>query len=147
MDSQAIKLTRGTVLKVYEWCKKRYRRSKYNGRYPDIVYRKSDYITGEDWGYYDEQENLIFISKDKHSSLADLVDTVIHEYTHYKQNIKVDFRILSKYFESDDQHPLEIEARSTADRDTPICLKEVFGIEPKIEEIVESHIEEKHNIY
>lgn len=147
MDSQAIKLTRGTVLKVYEWCKTRYGRSKYNGRYPDIVFRKRDYLTGEDWGYYDEQDNLIFVSKDKHHNIEDLVDTVIHEYTHYKQNIKVDFRVLSKYFEFDDQHPLEIEARTVAQRDSPICLKEVFGIDPKKDEEISPCMEENHNIY
>ncbi len=126
-----VKLSKSTVTKVYEWCRKKYGRSKYNGRYPNIKYRKSDYLCEDAWGYYDEIDNVIFVNKDKHTNIEDLVNTIIHEYTHYKQNIKVDFRVLAKYFDpGTDAHPLEIEAELVADRDTPQCLKELFGVIP-----------------
>lgn len=115
-----LKPHRGHVDKIYAWCKKKYGRSRYNGRYPDIAFKKADYYTGEDWGYYDEDEQLIYINKEKHETLEDLVHTIIHEYTHYKQSMH-HYQILAIYLDSD-QHPLEIEAEAIANRDTPECL-------------------------
>ena len=119
-EFSASKPHKGHVQKVYEWCKKKYGRSKYNGRYPDIVFKKSDYYSGEDWGYYDEIDKVIFVSKDKHETLRDLVHTIIHEYTHYLQSM-YHYKILSLYLEHH-ENPLEIQAESIADRDVDECL-------------------------
>jgi hypothetical protein len=116
----ASKPHRGHVDKIYAWCKSKYGRSRYNGRYPDIAFKKSDYYTGEDWGYYDEDEQLIYINKDKHENLEDLVHTIVHEYTHYKQSM-YHYRILSIYLDPH-ENPLELEADMVAERDTPECL-------------------------
>ena len=127
----SLKLHRGHATKILEWCKKKYGRSKYNGRYPDIAFKKSDYYTGEDWGYYDEEEQLIFVSKDKHENLEDLVHTIIHEYTHYLQSMH-HYQILALYLEHH-EHPLEIQAEETANRDTPECmdfLRIHYNLEP-----------------
>ena len=128
-ESSALKLHRGHVDKIYSWCKKKYGRSRYNGRYPDIVFRKPDYYTGEDWGYYDEDEQLIYINKDKHETIEDLIHTIIHEYTHYKQSMH-HYQILAKYLDSH-EHPLEIEADKIADKDTEECLAYLQSLYPK----------------
>ena len=125
-----IKLNRHTALKVYEWCRKTYGRSKYNGRYPEISYKKGDHTNSDLMGEFDFYENLIFINSDQIKNLYDLVSTIIHEFTHYKQNMKVDWTVLSKYFDPYTiDHPLEKEASDVEVRDTPKCLKEVFGID------------------
>lgn len=112
---------RGHVDKIYEWCKKRYGRSKHNGRYPDVVFRKGDYYDGEEWGYYDEVDKCIYINRDKHETLQDLIDTMIHEYTHYLQNMH-HYQIIALYLEHD-EHPMEIQANAIADKDGIECLK------------------------
>jgi Zn-dependent peptidase ImmA (M78 family) len=73
--------------------------------------------------YYDDQEGVIFINKDDHKSLNVLVNTMIHEYTHYLQNPH-HYHVLSLYLPYT-KHPLEIEADKVARRDTKKCLKEI----------------------
>jgi hypothetical protein len=146
---------KGHVKRVYEWCKKKYGRSKYNGRYPDIVFKKADYYTGDDWGYYDELEQIIFISKDKHKTLDELVHTIIHEYTHYKQNM-YHYRILDIYMNCYD-NPMEKEADEVADRDLKECLeylKQFYKDESRwkvdnsvLEEAIEAPLLTEKNIY
>jgi hypothetical protein len=111
---------RGHVDKIHNWCKKRYGRSKYNGRYPEVVFRKGDYYDGEEWGYYDEIDKCIYINRDKHETLLDLVDTMIHEYTHYLQNM-YHYQILAKYLDHH-EHPMEIAAEETAKKDRLECI-------------------------
>jgi len=112
---------RGHVDKIYEWCKNKYGRTKYNGRYPEEVSGKGDYYDGEEWGYYDEIDQCIYINRDKNETLADLVDTMIHEYTHYLQNM-YHYKVISKYLEHH-EHPMEISAENAAQKDSQECLK------------------------
>lgn len=138
MEYKEIKLNRSSAMKVYEWCKKRYGRSKHNGRYPDLQYRKPDYMTEGLFGLYDEVENYIFVNREEVQTLEDLITTVIHEYVHYTQNIKVDWKVLNKYFDPISMdHPLEREAEETSKRDFPTCLREVFGISEASQEAAE----------
>lgn len=133
--SSSSKLHRGHVEEIYKWCKKKYGRSRYNGRYPDIVYKKGDYDTGDIWGYYDEIEKLIFVNSAKHDIVSDLVHTIIHEYTHYKQSMH-DYSVIAKYLDPL-EHPLEKEADQVAERDTEECishLKQIYG-EQNIEKL------------
>jgi len=115
-------VSRATAYKILWWCISEYGRSKLNGPYPYLEYRKADYYTGEDCGYYDEIEQVIFINKDAHLTLEDLVKTIIHEYTHYVKHSMHEYKILSKYL-SHHRNPLEIDARRTENRDYKKCLK------------------------
>ena len=129
MNATEHKVNRSSALKAYEWCKKKYGRSKYNGRYPSVQFRKGDYLTEDVWGLYDCEENYIYINSASVTTLEDLVATMIHEYTHYKQNMRVDWTVLCKYFDPTTlDHPLEREAEETAERDCASCLKEVFDV-------------------
>jgi len=144
MEYGEVKLNRNSAMKVYEWCKKRYGRSKYNGRYPDLRYRKEDYVTEGLIGLYDEFDNIIFINSDAINTLEDLIVTVIHEYVHYTQNIRVDWKVLSKYFDPTSMdHPLERQAEEISIRDFPTCLQEVFGIS----HIDKANTEQASNIF
>jgi len=124
---ESIKLTKRHVNKIFDWCLSTYGKSKYNRTFPDIQFKKPDYSNKDCAGFYDEVEHFIFVNKNDHSTLPDLVNTVIHEYTHYKQNMK-HYQVLALYLDRD-KHPMEIEANEVADRDTKKCLKEVFNID------------------
>lgn len=121
-----IKPTRKHVNQIFEWCIKQYGKSKFNKDVPIVEFKKSDYNTEGCMAFYDEIEGTIFISKDQNDTLQELANSIIHEYTHYKQNMK-HYQILSMYL-TDHKNPMEIEANKIAKRDEKKCLKEVFGI-------------------
>ena len=125
--SSKIKPTRKHVNQILDWCQQTYGKSKFNKDFPVIEYRKPDYYTEEIMAFYDEIESTIFINKDKNDNLEELINSVIHEYVHYKQNMK-HYQILALYL-PDNKNPMEIEANKIAKKDTKKCLKEVFGIE------------------
>lgn len=124
---EEIKLTKRHVNKIFEWCLKTYGKSKYNKTLPVVQFKKPDFTNEDCAGVYDEVEHTIFINKDQHTSLEDLANSVIHEYTHYKQNMK-HYQILALYLD-DERHPMEIEANEIASRDAKKCIKEVFNID------------------
>lgn len=119
-----IKPTKKHVNRIFEWCIKTYGKSKYNKELPTVQFRKGDYYTEEYMAYYDEIDAVVFINKDRNTSIKELTNSVIHEYIHYKQNMK-HYQILSLYL-SDEKNPMEIEARKIAQRDTKKCIKELF---------------------
>lgn len=125
--SPKIKPTRKHINQILDWCLKNYGKSKFNKDFPIIEYRKPDYYTEEIMAFYDEIESTIFINKDKNDNLEELANSIIHEYVHYKQNMK-HYQILALYL-PDNKNPMEIEADKIAKKDTKKCLKEVFGIE------------------
>jgi hypothetical protein len=122
-----VKITKRHVNKIFGWCLKTYGKSKYNRTFPTIHFKKPDHTNEDCSGVYDEFEHTIFINKEQHDTLDDLVNTIIHEYTHYKQNMK-HYQILALYLDND-KHPMEIEAEQVAERDMKKCLKEVFNID------------------
>jgi len=121
-----IKPTRKHVNQIFEWCIKHYGKSTFNKTVPVIEFKKQDYYTEGCMAFYDEIDSVIHINKDQNDNLPELINSVIHEYTHYKQNMK-HYQILSLYL-SDSKNPMEIEANKIAKKDTKKCLKEVFNI-------------------
>lgn len=120
------KPTKKHVNQIFNWCINTYGKSKFNKDTPTVEFKKSDYHTEGCMAFYDEIEGTIFISKDQNNTLKELANSIIHEYTHYKQNMK-HYQVLSLYL-SDQKNPMEIEANKIAKRDVKKCLKEVFGI-------------------
>lgn len=119
--------SRKYVNRIVDWCVKTYGKSKYNREFPEIQFR-SRYELDDDpktLAFYDEDDAVIFIKKDEHKTMYQLANTIIHEYTHYKQNAS-HYHILSLYLPYS-KNPMEIEANEVAKRDTRKCLKEVFG--------------------
>ena len=118
--------SRKYVNKILNWCLKTYGKSRYNRWFPEITYRSAKYMDEDPMtmAYYDDHARLIFINKDDHKSLYQLANSIIHEYTHYKQNSH-HYQIISQYI-SYREHPLEIEANAIAKRDTRKCLKEIL---------------------
>ena len=131
MKTKESKPTRGDAVKIYDWCKKTYGRSKVNGPYPILQFRKPDYYSGDAFGYYDPDEGTLFVNKTKNETIIDLIDTIIHEWTHYHQPLRSHSRKMIKegrmheLFEETD--PLEIQAEEVAERDCEKCFNELFS--------------------
>jgi hypothetical protein len=80
------------------------------------------------FGDYSSNVSLIRIFINNHTSVEELVDTIIHEYTHYlqmttQQHQKEYNRYLKQkgYYDN----PFEINAREAADKYTSIYLKDM----------------------
>jgi len=126
------KPTRSDAVKIYRWCMNEYGRSKINGSYPELIFRKPDYLTEDCYGEYDSISNTLFISKTENIHLIDLIDTIIHEWIHYLQPIRSHLRTmrsekrLHEAFNNKD--PLEIEAQKIAKRDKKKCFLQIYKI-------------------
>lgn len=123
-----MKVTRWHALRVLDWCITNYGASKYNGPYPHVEFRKEDITTERLAGYYCDIENVIFLNKDHHLTIRELIKTIIHEYTHYKQNMK-HYYVLSEYL-SYDNNPLEKQAKKVTARDYKTCYADLKKIYP-----------------
>ena len=74
-------------------------------------------------GQYFPYPNTIVINPKKHRSLIALCSTIIHEYTHFQQD-------MVKYLEyrtSYDNHPYEISSNNRSDRDKLEARNYVLG--------------------
>lgn len=107
--------------KILAWCMETYGKSKHNGNYPTVEYKKPDYTQDDYTGYYDEQEELIYVNKNMVKTMKELVKTIIHEYAHYKYHPMKDYYVLAKYLNHDD-NPMEKEAEQIEKRDYKECL-------------------------
>jgi hypothetical protein len=73
------------LLLALSWCQKKWNKSEFKRTFPKLSLtskRKNFY------GIYLSRSNLIIISKPRHNSAIDIFGTVIHEYTHYLQNME-----------------------------------------------------------
>ena len=113
--------------KVVGWCAKNLGVSKFHNGLPlvDVSY-VSDFppICGE----YDTEENLIHIYTSLNRSVKCLVNTVLHEYTHYLQCTAWIFRFIAKYDigkTGSKKNPYEIRATANALIYTEKCMRDL----------------------
>ena len=116
------KVNRHHALKVMDWCRIKYGRSKYNGRYPGLEF-KIDRECLERYGYYDDIENVIVINSVTNTDVFTLINTVIEEWTHYMQSQSEYSKLDEKYYYH--EHPMELEAERIAKRDYKKCYKDL----------------------
>ncbi len=117
------KITRFHAVKILEWCKKRYGRGVKP--YPILEFRKPNYLNGEyAQGEYDYEEDMIYVNSQMHDALDELADTIIHEYVHYRYHAKSTYYQLDRDYNHDD-HPMEKQAESIANRDKKKCVQEL----------------------
>ena len=105
--------------KVYPKIKEYYGKSKYND-YPRIELHRDIYarLSGDEEAEgehsstskaeYDDETNVIYIYYPNMMNEEDVIRSIIHEYTHYKQDHKLfkQYRAMYSY----DENPIEIEA-------------------------------------
>ena len=115
------------VNEVLKWCMKNMDYPTGHKYYPQvkICYYKTK---RNRFGDYASNTRLIRIFINNHSSVEELIDTIIHEYTHYLQMpTQQDQKEYNRYLKQKGyyKNPFEINARETADKYTSICLKEM----------------------
>jgi hypothetical protein len=98
-----------------DWCINRYGVSIHNDILTlDIKFRSKLEFYGE----YDADDNTIYLNPVKHKTLGEWVNTIIHEYTHFRQNIDGMYtKYYVKYGRTYENHPHEVTAHRVADRD------------------------------
>jgi hypothetical protein len=85
----------------------------------DICY-KEHMVSGSDTkAEYCSEWNDMVIYPSQHSNVRDLIDSVIHEFTHQRQDMSDYHKVLTKSGYTN--HPLEIEAVETAKKYRKEC--------------------------
>lgn len=120
-----MKPTRYHALKILQWCKDNYGKSKHNKSDLTFVFRKQDHISValDEEAYYDADDNEIFVSSQHHHTVHDLCVSIIEEYQHYLQSNR-EYQKLAQDHDYD-THPLELAAKRVAERDCDICEREI----------------------
>lgn len=119
------KTDRRTAELALHWCRLKWGKSRWVEGWPRLrVLRAS---RQEFYGWYNERLNLITLRLDWHESPLDLVETVIHEYCHYGQDIAGRYdRLAQEYGELPyEAHPLERQAYRRQRRWGARCLEEI----------------------
>lgn len=113
------------VEKTFDWCIKNYGTNEkipipkllITNRVSQIA--KKHYHCGE----YRDNKNLLLVHPNHNYQIKTLVNTIIHEYTHYKQDMSLYNKLYEEFGYT--KHPQEVEARTIANRDTMKCWKEI----------------------
>ena len=104
-------INRNDVLTMFLWCKNKFGVSKFQKEFPKIVV---DRTNKDVFGCYYCKKNVITIVLKPHKSVVDLCNTIIHEYTHYLQDMNMYDKYYFKYNRNYDNHPYEISANNKA---------------------------------
>lgn len=123
-------VSRKTALLTLEWCINRYGPSIHN----DLGTLQISLRSGLEFlGEYDSDENAILLNPKKHKSLREWVNTIIHEYTHFRQDIDGMYtKYYMKYGRTYENHPHEVAAERIANRDEMEARRWVLSqIRPK----------------
>ena len=105
----------------YKWCCEKYGHSKYHKDFPTI---SIDRRGKRNYGWFCTERNHIHIYENMHERTIDLVDTIIHEWTHYMQPTTW----LARYEKTHNysENPYELEAQEVAMRDSSECFKSCY---------------------
>jgi len=123
-NNRAPGVDRWTLSRVLQWCIATYGVSRFQDSFP--TFSLTSTVTHDMDGFYDPDENKIYInSRIKTARCA--ASTMIHEYTHYKQNIA---EMYDRYYDvhgyNYNNHPYEVSARKIAARDVDACIRQTF---------------------
>jgi hypothetical protein len=124
---------------VLNWCSEHQNPHQYRMPRYTLKYKVSKRLNGF---YRSANEEIgIYVNNNDHASLINLVNTVIHEYTHYlqsqalKHKSKNHFIKLYKRYNSQigyKLNPFELEAWAAAKYFERQCLKDVLKLNPEI---------------
>lgn len=112
------RLTNKLLHKAMVFCINNYGISKFKKEIPvvDVIRENSDY-----YGWYENDDNIIFLNKALILNDLDFAETFIHEYQHYLQSPVWDTRYARKFTYS--KHPYEKKAESVAVRDADVLIE------------------------
>ena len=118
---------RDLVVKALHWCKARWGLSEFHNDYPRLrILSKPSKQTLTGW--YCEQKNLLTINLNTNDDDLEIIKTVIHEYTHYLQDLENLYDVLSYAYQNRPyrEHPLEKQAYGRERRWGRTCLREIM---------------------
>jgi len=97
---------------MMDWCVDVFGTSSFKRKIPTFVlYKKKKFgFRGE----FDDVNNIISIWLLQHNTVIDVIDTVIHEYSHYRQNMSMYDVYTEYYYRNYENHPQEISANNKA---------------------------------
>lgn len=105
-------VTKQDLVDVLNWCKKYVGRSKY---FPIKKLKLRINSKLKFLGEFGVYQNTIYVNPENHENFLHLVETVIHEYIHFRQNPREYDRLARNYtFEDYFDHPHEQEAELLA---------------------------------
>ena len=123
MDSR---INRKNGILVYNWCKQYFGRNPKLGTYPRFIFHRTK-IDGKCLGEFNPWTNTIRIYykpfEDKNRRLLTFINTIIHEFVHYHQDIKKKYQKINDSYEN---NPLEIEANTLAKLLQYECYEQIF---------------------
>jgi hypothetical protein len=115
------------TIKALQWCFAKWGVSDFQDDYPRIrILSKPSKQTLTGW--YCEEKNLITVNLHANENPLELVKTVIHEYTHYLQDLENLYDALSFAYRNKPyrEHPLEKQAYGRERRWGRTCLREIM---------------------
>lgn len=126
MDSR---INRRNGILVYNWCKAYFGRNTKLGNYPKIIFhtKKLDKTYNKSLGEFNPWTNTIKIylgafEIEKERRFLTFINTIIHEFAHYHQDIKTTYGKYTNY----SSNPLEIEANQIGKMLQYECYNAVF---------------------
>ena len=128
LESMTPKINKENAHLILNWCFERLGKSRFNGSKPKLIVHNK--MSKEDlYGYYTFEKNVInvYIPK-QNGNIIDYIDTIIHEFWHYKQNVKKMYhKYVFKYgYDYNENHPYERTARKKARQLRHKCYDELF---------------------
>ena len=115
---------RKTALAALNWCMNKWGLSRYQDDFPKLrCYKKGD--GGGFYGHFDDLDNTIIIYLQPHPDVLTLIETVIHEYVHYKQNVTENYDRYAEQYEEYNDNPYERTAISRSARWKERCFKDI----------------------
>jgi len=112
---------------MFDWCRDKFGESKFNNDFSVKISRTDK----SKFGCYLDDLDTIQVNLNMHKSLIELCDTVIHEFTHYLQDMGMYDVYFDKYNRNYNNHPYEISADNKAKKwrkDLRADFKKEFGI-------------------
>ena len=110
---------RSVVCETIKWCEASMGKKRKRTR---LKFRVLTQRSGDVYGMYDPTINTIVIHRNVCMTLRSVVRVVIHEYTHYLQDLRGYSKVLREVGYT--RHPQEIEARGN-ERLYSNCWKEI----------------------
>lgn len=124
------RINRKNAVLILNWCVEKLGKSRFHKKLPKlIIHNKATKESKKYCGWFDELKitiNIILLNMD---SMHEFINTIIHEFWHYKQNlIKGYKRIYSKpnWEENYEYLPFERSANNKAKKLTKHCYKELL---------------------
>ena len=125
VKKNTLKIDRKTVILAFEWCKNKWGVSRFHDSFPKLVcHKKLD--VNRMYGWFDEDKNEIHIFLQPHKSIINLIRTVIHEYTHYTQNIAKNYDRYAARSQHYYDNPYERAAEDKANKWANTCKRNLI---------------------